>query len=323
VNPGEPNDRMKVAKQRSEQKVETEDTKREQGKVGAVLVVGGGIAGMQASLDLAESGFKVYLVDASPSIGGAMAQLDKTFPTNDCAMCIMSPKLVQSGRHLNIDVITNAEVEEITGEVGSFEATIRKKARYIDIEKCTGCGVCAQECPIDAINPFNKGLSQQRAVFIRYPQAVPLAYSIDRETCIGCGLCENLCLADAVKYDDKDESEVLKVGAIILAPGFELFDPVAEFQYGYGQYPNVITSLEFERILSASGPYRGMVLRPWDGRIPTKVAFIQCVGSRGRGVVLFGLLHVCHKREYHRHGARARSQMYCVLYGSTGARKGL
>ncbi len=270
-----------LEEKRTEETVETTGSKEAQGKVGAVLVVGGGIAGMQASLDLAEAGFKVHLVDASPSIGGAMAQLDKTFPTNDCAMCIMSPKLVQSGRHRNIDIITNAEVEEIRGEVGNFDATIRKKARYIDVDKCTGCGVCAQECPIDAINPFNKGLSQQRAVFIRYPQAVPLAYSIDRETCIGCGLCENLCLADAVKYDDKDEGDVLRVGAVILAPGFELFDPGTEFQYGYGQYPNVMTSLEFERILSASGPYRGMVLRPWDGKIPGSIAFIQCIGSRG------------------------------------------
>ena len=249
-------------------------------KVGAVLVVGGGIAGIQASLDLADSGFKVYLFDESPSIGGVMAQLDKTFPTNDCAMCILAPKLVGAGRHPNIHLITNAEIKRADGEAGNFKVTMTRRARYVKGEKCTGCGVCAQKCPVEAIDEFNQGLGDRSSIFVKYPQAVPLTYMIDREKCIGCGTCQEVCKAGAVMYDDKEEEAVLSVGSIILAPGFEEFDPSLKSEYGYGRYPNVVSSIEFERILSASGPYGGMVLRPSDGEVPRKIAFIQCVGSR-------------------------------------------
>jgi len=249
-------------------------------KIGAVLVVGGGIAGIQASLDLADSGFKVYLLDESPTIGGVMAQLDKTFPTNDCAMCILAPKLVGAGRHPNTHLITNAEIKRADGEAGNFEVTITRRARYVNGEKCTGCGVCAQKCPVEAIDEFNQGLGDRGAIFVKYPQAVPLNYMIDREKCIGCGTCQEVCKAGAVMYDDKEEEAVLSVGSIILAPGFEEFDPSLKSEYGYGRYPNVVSSIEFERILSASGPYGGMVLRPSDGEVPRKIAFIQCVGSR-------------------------------------------
>jgi heterodisulfide reductase subunit A len=255
--------------------------------VGAVMVVGGGIGGIQASLDLAESGFKVYLVEYSPTIGGVMAQLDKTFPTNDCSMCIVSPKLVECGRHLNIDIMTCAEVASVSGEAGNFAVEVAQRPRYIDADRCTGCGVCARLCPVSAVDTFNEGLSQRAATYIRYPQAVPLAYAIDREECIGCGLCENLCLADAVRYDDRPQNKTIDVGAIILAPGFEEFDARLRGEFGYGRFPNVVTSIEFERILSASGPFKGRVQRPSDGDIPTRVAFVQCVGSRdpahGRG----------------------------------------
>jgi len=251
-------------------------------KVGAVLVVGSGIAGMQSSLDLANSGFKVYLLDSTPAIGGTMAQLDKTFPTNDCSMCIMAPKLVDVGRHPNIELVTYSELENVSGKAGNFKAKIRKKARYVDVEKCTGCGVCAQECPIDAISSFNEGLSDRKSIYVPYPQAVPLAFTIDREKCIGCGLCENLCLADAIKYDDKDEIITVDVGTIILCPGFDEFESDIKSEYGHNRFHNVVTSIEFERILSASGPYKGHVLRASDGSLPKKIAWINCVGSRDR-----------------------------------------
>ncbi len=248
--------------------------------VGAVLVVGGGISGMQAALDLAESGFKVYLVDKSSSIGGVMAQLDKTFPTNDCAMCIMAPKLVATGRHHNIELITNAEVEKVTGEAGNFQVAVTKHFRRVNEEKCTGCGECGSECPIEVVDEFNENLIPRAAVHIKYPQAVPLVYAIDPEHCIGCGICEKTCKAQAIEYFQEPEKIELNVGSVILSPGFDEFVPTAIREYGYGKIPNVLTSIEFERVLSATGPSTGLVLRPSDGDIPEKVAFIQCVGSR-------------------------------------------
>ncbi|HVP92360.1 MAG TPA: FAD-dependent oxidoreductase, partial [Acidobacteriota bacterium] len=249
-------------------------------KVGAVLVVGGGVAGIQASLDLADSGFRVYLIDQSSSIGGVMAQLDKTFPTNDCSMCILSPKLVATGRHPNITILTNAEITGLSGEAGNFEVKLRRKSRYIIEEKCNGCGICAQKCPIEVTDSFNEGLGRRSAIYVKYPQAVPLKYMIDREKCIGCGTCAEVCKANAVQYDQEDSEAKLNVGSIILAPGFEPFDARLKSEYGYGRFPNVVTSIEFERILSASGPYGGLILRASDGDIPKKIAFIQCVGSR-------------------------------------------
>jgi heterodisulfide reductase subunit A len=248
--------------------------------IGSVLVVGGGVGGIQAALDLGESGFKVFVVDTSPSIGGVMARLDKTFPTNDCAMCILSPKLVDAGRHRNVEVLTYSEVLGVRGEVGDFQVSIRELPRFVDAEKCTGCGLCAEYCPVEAIDGFNEGLSERAAVYIDYPQAVPLIFVIDRERCVGCGLCERVCLAEAVKYDDGAQVRELNVGAIILAPGVKEFNARLKGEFGYGRYTNVVSSVEFERILSASGPFRGRVQRPSDGAVPEKVAFLQCVGSR-------------------------------------------
>ena len=249
-------------------------------KIGAVLVIGAGIGGSQASLDLGESGYKVYLIEKTASIGGVMAQLDKTFPTNDCAMCIVSPKLVETGRHHNIELIINADIKEISGEPGNFTVKLTKRALHVNQDICTGCGVCGRECPIEAIDVFNEGLCLSRATAVAYPQAVPLVYSINIDRCIGCGICYGVCKAKAIAYDQKDQDIEFKVGAVILAPGFDEFEPDSISGYGYGKYQNVVTSIEFERILSASGPFAGKVLRMSDGNIPRKVAFLQCVGSR-------------------------------------------
>lgn len=249
-------------------------------KNGSVLVVGGGVAGIQASLDMANAGYFVYLVDNSTSVGGLMAQLDKTFPTNDCAMCVISPFLVEVGRHLNIRIISHSEVESLEGEAGHFRAVVRSDPRYIDIEKCTACGQCRQICPVTAINEFDCGLDLRKATYIKYPQAVPLAYAIDRETCIGCGLCEKACLAGAISYGDSPRKTTLEAGAVILAMGNAVYDPSHLDSLAYGRHPNIVTSLEFERILSASGPYKGYLMRPYDRQTPEKIAWLQCVGSR-------------------------------------------
>jgi heterodisulfide reductase subunit A len=249
-------------------------------KIGAVMVLGAGIGGSQAALDLADSGYKVYLVESTKSIGGVMAQLDKTFPTNDCAMCIVSPKLVETGRHENIELLINSTIDEVKGEAGNFTVSVLQKSLFVDIDKCTGCGVCGQECPVEAIDIFNERLSKYSAISVKYPQAVPLVYSINKDNCIGCGICQGVCKAKAVQYDQEDTSRDLNVGAIILAPGFDEFDPSNIPELGYGTYPNVLSSIEFERVLSASGPYSGKIIRPSDGEVPKKIAFLQCVGSR-------------------------------------------
>lgn len=258
-------------------------------KIGAVMVVGGGIAGMQAALDLAESGYYVYLVEKQSAIGGVMPQLDKTFPTNDCSMCIISPKLADTGRHLNIEILAPAQVAAITGDPGHFLVKVRQPARYIDLSKCIACGVCAEKCPRKVPDQYNVGLTSRKAAYVLYPQAVPLKYAIDRDHCIyfqkgTCRACEKFCPTQAVDLSQPDQERDLEVGAVILAPGFETFDARLKPEYGYGRYPNVITSLEFERILSATGPTEGHVQRPSDGIPPQKIAWIQCVGSRDASI---------------------------------------
>jgi len=246
----------------------------------SVLVVGGGIAGMQASLDLASRGLKVYLVERSPSIGGRMAQLDKTFPTMDCSICIVAPKMIDCLRHPNIALLTYCEVKAVDQSGGNFAVQILRKPRFVSEEKCTGCGICAQHCPVEIPSEFDMGLGIRKAIYIPLPQAVPLKYTIDEEHCLKCGLCQRVCGTGAVDLNQKPETITLNVGAIILATGFELFDVRTKSEYGYGRHRNVLISLEFERLLSASGPTGGHLLRLSDGRIPRRIAFIQCVGSR-------------------------------------------
>jgi len=248
----------------------------------AVLVIGGGVAGIQASLDSASGGFKVYLVEKSPSIGGRMAQLDKTFPTMDCSMCILAPKMIECSHHPNIQLLTYSEVKEVRGSAGNFRVKVLKKPRYVDETKCTGCGTCADHCPVEVLNEFDEGHGMRKAIYMPFPQAVPRAMTIDKTNCLECRLCEKVCEAGAVNLEQQPEEIELNVGAVIVAIGFDLFDSSEIPSYGYGRYKNVLTALELERLLCASGPTGGHLVRPSDGKIPRKIAFIQCVGSRDK-----------------------------------------
>ena len=250
-----------------------------------VLVIGGGIAGIQAALDLAEMGIHAHLVEKSPSIGGRMAQLDKTFPTNDCSTCILSPKMVDCARHPNITIYTLSEVQAVSGEAGDFTVQVLKKARYVDEHECTACGDCAEVCPIVKRDEFQLGLATRRAIYIPFPQAIPQAYLRDRDDCLGdapiaCGRCIEACQKKCIDFDMQDEVIELSVGAIVLAVGMETFDPVALTEYGYTRYEDVITGLEFERLICASGPSGGHLIRLTDREEPKVIGFIQCVGSR-------------------------------------------
>jgi len=250
-----------------------------------VLVVGGGIAGMQASIDLGNMGYDVFLVERSPSIGGRMAQLDKTFPTNDCAICILAPKMRECFDHPRVTTLTYTDLVSIEGEVGDFTATVRMRPRYVDVTKCTGCGECQPKCPVKVANEFNMGLDKRKAIYMPFLQAVPKKMTIDATRCLHftkgkCGTCKKVCQAGAIDYDQKEEVRRLKVGAVVLATGFDVYNMAALSSYGYGRIKNVITAMEFERLICASGPTHGHLERPSDGKIPDSVAFIQCAGSR-------------------------------------------
>ena len=251
---------------------------------GDVMVVGGGISGIQAALDLATSGYRVYLVEKSPTIGGKMAQLDKTFPSNDCSMCIESPKFIECDRHPNIEILTYTEVQTVEGEPGDFEVTLIKKPRYVVEDLCTGCTTCVEYCPVPVPDPFNQELSDNKAIHMFFSQAVPLVPYID-ERCLflqdeKCSICMGACKNNAIDLHQKAETQVIKVGAIVLAPGYEVYNPRLRGDYGYGTIDNVVTSLDFERLLCATGPHAGEILRPSDHKHPKKIAWIHCVGSR-------------------------------------------
>jgi heterodisulfide reductase subunit A len=251
----------------------------------SVLVVGAGIAGIQASLDLAEMGLDVHLVEGTPTIGGRMPQLDKTFPTNDCSMCILSPKMSECARHPGIMLYTKAEVLSVEGEPGHFSCKVLKQAKYVDPEKCVACGLCEEKCPVKVDDEFDMGLRKRKAISRYFLQSIPAEYTIDRDRCLHltkgvCKICEKTCPAGAIKFDDTDQEVTIRVGAVILATGIDAFNPIGFGHFGYHLYKNVMTSLEFERMLSASGPLGGHVVRPSDDKEPRKIAFIQCVGSR-------------------------------------------
>jgi len=250
------------------------------------LVIGGGIAGIRAALDIADAGIEVYLVEKSPSIGGKMAQLDKTFPTLDCSLCILTPLMNEVSKHRNIKLLTNSEVVDVKGRVGSFQVKIKRKARYVDVERCVACGMCSEKCPVSGIpDDYNCGLSSRRAIYKPYPQAIPNAYVIDPEHCLKvtrgiCGVCEKICPAKAINFNDKDMEIDVEVGVIVIAIGYELMNPRGITEYGYGKFKDVVTGLEFERIYSAEGPTKGKIIKLSDGKEPKEIAIILCAGSR-------------------------------------------
>jgi len=251
------------------------------------LVIGGGVAGIQAALDLADTGYKVYLVEKEPSIGGRMAQIDKTFPTMDCSICILAPKMSDVGHHPNIELLTNSEVQEVKGYIGNFKVKVLKRPRYVT-DDCSACNDCSAVCPIAAPNEFDVGLATRKAIYTPFAQAVPSTYIIDREICLNkegvmtCDKCIKACERQAIDFDMKPQTLDLEVGTIIVATGADVYNPSSLQNYGYTRHPNVITSLEFERLINAGGPSGGNLIRPSDMKIPKSVAFIQCVGSRSK-----------------------------------------
>ncbi|MGB9629552.1 MAG: NAD(P)-binding protein, partial [Thermodesulfobacteriota bacterium] len=255
------------------------------GFIKRAMVIGGGIAGISASIDLGNAGYDVLLVEKLPSIGGRMLQLSETFPTLDCAQCTLTPKTVETGQHPHIQLLPYSEVESVKGRVGEFTVTVRRKASYVDWEKCTGCGLCQEKCPSKNPSEFDRGMGFGKAIYTLSPQAVPNKPVINPSHCRyfkegKCRVCEKVCPVKAIDYDQKDWFIEERVGAIIVAVGFDLI-PLSSFgEYGYGTIPDVIDGLAFERLNSASGPTNGEIRRPSDGRVPKEVVFIQCTGSR-------------------------------------------
>jgi len=255
----------------------------------SALVIGGGIAGIQAALDLADMGIKVNLVEKKPCIGGRMAQLDKTFPTNDCSICILAPKLSECYRHPNITLYSYSEIQKVEGSAGNFTVEILKKARYVKESECINCGLCAEKCPMRVDDEFDRLLRKRRAIYMYYLQGVPAIMTIDKDKCLwftknACRICEKVCERNAIDFEQEDEViRLANVGSIIVATGYNLIEDVNKEvlnNYGYGKYRNVVSALEFERLESASGPQGGHIKRFSDGKTPKKIAFLQCIGSR-------------------------------------------
>jgi len=254
----------------------------------SVLVVGGGVAGLEAGLDLADKGYRVHVVERLPTIGGKMALLYKVFPTNDCAPCILAPKTAYANIHPNINLLSNSEVKSAEGYIGNFKINVVQNPRYVDTERCTGCGECIEKCPRLVIDSeYSAGLGKRKAIYIPYDQAIPKKAVIDAENCLyfrkgACRLCEEVCPAEAIDFEQQTRTMHLKAGAIIVATGFDEYDPTEKSEYGYGRYGNVITQFQLARLLDIDGPTKGELLRPTDGREPKNVVMIQCVGSRDK-----------------------------------------
>ncbi|MCX6004937.1 MAG: CoB-CoM heterodisulfide reductase HdrA2 [Chloroflexi bacterium] len=251
----------------------------------AALVIGGGVAGIQAALDLADAGHKAYLVERQPSIGGVMAQLDKTFPTMDCSICVLGPKMMDAGKHSNIELISFSEIVKVSGYIGNYTVLVNKKARYVNELDCNSCGKCAEVCPVIVPDEFQQGFSSRKAAFIPFPQAVPPSYIIDMKNCLGnnpvrCNKCVEVCEKKCIDLNMADKEIELKVGTIIVCTGMDVYDPTILDEYGYTRFENVITTMEFERLICGGGPTEGQVLRPTDRKVPKRIGFIQCVGSR-------------------------------------------
>ncbi len=250
-----------------------------------VLVIGGGVAGIQAALDLADRGIHVYLVEKEPSIGGRMALLDKTMSTNDCSICILAPKMNECASHPNIEILEYSEIIGLEGNAGNFRVKVKRKAKYVDASKCTGCGDCMEKCPTEIPNEYNSYIDKRKAIFLPFPQAVPRKATIDKRYCLKlnknrCGLCQKVCKAKAIDYTQEDKIIEIDVASIIVATRLRAYEPYDLKEYGYGKFANVHTWIEYERLINASGPTHGHLKCAPDGRRPKKIAFIQCVGSR-------------------------------------------
>jgi len=274
----------------------------------SVVVVGGGVAGMQAALDIADQGFQVYLVEESPSIGGKMARIDKTFPTLDCSACILTPKLSEVDRHPNINLLAYSEIEKVEGEQGDFDVVVLKKARFVDEDKCSACGECVSVCPIEVPSEFEQGIGFRKAIYRPFPQATPNSYTIDMENCIECGMCVKACERDAIDHEMQDQRLHINVGAIVIATGYDLFDVTRYPRLGYGKFQDVIHALEYERLINASGPTKGHLIRLSDGIVPESIGFIQCVGARdvnkdvpycSRICCMYGIKNAVMAKEHH------------------------
>lgn len=296
----------------------------------SALVIGGGIAGIQTALDIADAGFHVFLVEKEPSVGGRMAQLDKTFPTLDCSACILTPKMVDVSRHPNISLLTYSEVAQVEGQIGEFRVRVRKNPRYVDIDKCTGCGSCAEACRMrgHVVDTFNVEMGKRAAIYVPFPQAVPLKYTVDPTKCVlitrgVCGktqVCRDACKPEAIDFTQKEEYVELQVGAIVVATGFDAFDPSLKPELGYGVYRNVITSLQFERLSSAAGPTAGKIML--NGKEPKEIVFAQCVGSRDQTVGNLYCSRVCcmvTAKHAHLVKEKIRDAIVTVLYADVRA----